>query len=55
MKEPEKIPLNPQSPRAKSVPLIKMPPVDNIKPDNDSVYIQIDNNEDSKESHKTEL
>jgi len=53
MKEPEKIPLNPQSPRAKSVPLIKMPPIDNIKPDNDSVYTTINNNENSKESPKT--
>ena len=53
-KEPKKIPLDPDTPRAKSVPLIKMPPLsDNIRPDNDSIYIPINNNENSTESTKT--
>jgi hypothetical protein len=59
MKEPNKIPLDPSVPRAKSVkifPLNKIYP-ENIKddlyrPDNDSIYTAI-NHEDSKESPKT--
>ena len=59
MKEPEKIPLNPSTPRSKSVqkfPLNKIYP-ENIKdnlyrPDNDSVYTEI-KHEDTEESTQT--
>ena len=59
MKEPEKIPLNPSTPRSKSVqkfPLNKIYP-ENIKdnlyrPDNDSAYIPI-KNEDTQKISKT--
>ena len=59
MKEPEKIPLDPSTPRAKSVrsfPLNKTRPEkiqdDLYRPDNDSVYIPI-NHEDSEKSTET--
>jgi len=59
MKEPEKIPLDPSTPRAKSVqsfPLNKIYPEkiqnDFYRPDNDSIYNSI-NDEDSKKSTET--
>lgn len=59
MKEPKKIPLNPSTPRSKSVqkfPLNKIYP-DNThnslyRPDNDSIYTEI-KNEDTEESTQT--
>jgi hypothetical protein len=62
MKEPEKIPLDPSTPRTKSInkfPLPKLYPeamTDDIyiRPDNDSVYIPINkNNENFNESTET--
>ena len=59
MKEPKKIPLDPSTPRAKSVqslPLNKIYPEkmqdDLYVPDRDSVYILI-NNENTKKSTET--
>ena len=59
MKEPEKIPLDPSTPRTKSVnkfPLNKLYPEktsdDLYRPDSDSIYTEI-KDEDSKESNKT--
>jgi hypothetical protein len=59
MKEPEKIPLDPSTPRTKSVnkfPLNKLYPEktsdDLYRPDRDSIYTEI-KDEDSKESNKT--
>jgi hypothetical protein len=62
MKEPEKIPLNPETPKSKDVNKIPMPPLYrrqwDIMPDNDSVYVKkdleninLDKNEDSENSH----
>lgn len=59
MKEPKKIPLDPSTPRAKSVQIFPLPQIypeniadDLYRPDNDSIYTKI-NHEDSKESPKT--
>ena len=59
MKEPEKIPLDPSTPRTKSVnkfPLNKLYPEktsdDLYRQDRDSIYTEI-KDEDSKESNKT--
>jgi hypothetical protein len=62
MKEPNRIPLDPSTPTAKKVktfPLNKIYPesMDDdvyIRPDNDSVYVPINtNNENSKQSSET--
>jgi hypothetical protein len=59
MKEPKKIPLDPSTPKAKSVklfPLNKIYPEkmqdDIYMPDNDSIYTKIDN-ENTKKSTET--
>ena len=63
MKEPQRIPLNPSAPRAKSVKLTPLKQLtlfdddidaDNVMPDNDSIYIRTTNiNENLKESTET--
>lgn len=46
MKEPKKIPLNPETPKVKNVDKIPMPPLYrqqwDIMPDNDSIYVKKD-------------
>lgn len=62
MKEPNKIPLNPETPKSKDVAKIPMPPIYksqwDIMPDNDSVYVKkdleninLDKDENSENSH----
>lgn len=53
MKEPKKIPLNPETPRAKTVSLIKMP-ASSIMPDNDSIYIPIKDKSNLENENTTE-
>lgn len=65
MKEPTKIPINPNTPKAKDVKKIPMPPLrpmnfEDIMPDNDSVYTTIentilDNNENYTQNNKKVL
>ena len=59
MKEPIRIPLDPSTPKAKSVNKIPLPKIypepildDVYTPDNNKLYIPI-NNEDSKQSTET--
>jgi len=56
MKEPERIPLDPSTPKAKSVTKIPLPKIypeamidDVYMPDNDSIYVTI-KNEDTQKS-----
>ena len=46
MEEPNKIPLNPETPKSKNVKKIPMPPLYrqqwDIMPDNDSIYVKKD-------------
>jgi hypothetical protein len=58
MKEPERIPLDPSTPRAKDVKRIPLPKIypekmtdDLYRPDRDSIYTNINDNENSKKGH----
>ena len=60
MKEPNKIPLDSSTPRAKSVPTFRLNKIypehmtdDLYMPDNDSVYTQNTDNENIKKSTET--
>lgn len=59
MKEPNKIPLDPSTPRAKDVKKIPLTRLDQVsiededRPDRDSIYTTIKNNENFAESPKT--
>jgi hypothetical protein len=52
-KEPNKIPLNPDTPRSKQVVLHKMPPL-NVE-ENNTLDKKLENNENLEQSTETEL
>jgi hypothetical protein len=60
MKEPERIPLDPNTPRTHKPKLYRLESIhknseDYYRPDSDSVYIPINNYENLKEGTETEL